>query len=62
MAESSEKVHKVHREFEIFSAKCSYDGKFLVKNTPAGKEIASVRSKPTEEKMKASGEDDQSPI
>lgn len=62
MAESSEKVHEAHFSAKILSAEFSYNDQILVKDTPAGKDMAFVRSKSTKGKMKTPREDDQSPI
>jgi hypothetical protein len=61
MAESSEKVHGVHYSTRFLSAEFSYNDQILVKDTPAGKDMAFVRSKQTA-KMKTSRDDNQSPI
>jgi hypothetical protein len=61
IAESSEKVHGVHYSTRILSAELSYNDQILVKDTPAGKEMAFVRSKP-KEKIKTSPKDNQSLI
>jgi hypothetical protein len=61
MAESTEKLHGVHYSTRILSAELSYNDQILVKDTPTGKEMTFVRSKPTE-KMKTSRKDNQTPI
>ncbi|KAH7312895.1 hypothetical protein BKA65DRAFT_558114 [Rhexocercosporidium sp. MPI-PUGE-AT-0058] len=48
MPKSSKKVHEVHCSSSICSVEVSYHGQILVEETPTGKNMAFVRSKPSE--------------